>query len=84
MSFQASLKEAELRLADIRKAKKEFERRLLKPMNDNRLEMKEPERVLQYIGDKSMVNTEFSLVQRCPNFSPLGNKGEWTLGQKPA
>ncbi|XP_030281698.1 cilia- and flagella-associated protein 263 [Sparus aurata] len=54
-NYKASLKEAELRLADIRKAKKEFERRLLKPMKDNRLEMKEPERVLQYIGDKSMV-----------------------------
>lgn len=72
LSFQASLKEAELRLADIRKAKKEFERRLLKPMKENRLEVKEPERVLQYIRDKSMVNTEFSLVQRCPDFFPLG------------
>lgn len=84
MSFQASLKEAELRLVDIRKAKKEFERRLLKPMKDNRLEMKEPERVLQYIADKSMVNSKFCLGQMCPNFFPLGNKCEWTLGQKPA
>ncbi|XP_036961856.1 coiled-coil domain-containing protein 113 isoform X1 [Acanthopagrus latus] len=53
-NYKASLKEAELRLADIRKAKKEFERRLLKPMKENRLEVKEPERVLQYIRDKSM------------------------------
>ncbi|XP_022610237.1 coiled-coil domain-containing protein 113 isoform X2 [Seriola dumerili] len=51
-NYKASLKEAELRLADIRKAKKEFERRLLKPMKDNRLEMKEPEKVLQYFEDK--------------------------------
>lgn len=42
------MKEAELRLADIRKAKIEFERRLLKPI-------KEPEKVLQYIKDKSKV-----------------------------
>ncbi|XP_073327430.1 cilia- and flagella-associated protein 263 [Pagrus major] len=53
--YKASLKEAELRLAEIIKAKKEFERRLLKPTKGNRLEMKEPEKVLQYIGDKSMV-----------------------------
>ncbi|KAA8590621.1 hypothetical protein FQN60_014555 [Etheostoma spectabile] len=52
----ASLKEAEVRLAEIRKAKNEFERRLLKPMKDNRLEMKEPEKVLQYIEDKSKVS----------------------------
>ncbi|XP_022610236.1 coiled-coil domain-containing protein 113 isoform X1 [Seriola dumerili] len=54
-NYKASLKEAELRLADIRKAKKEFERRLLKPMKDNRLEMKEPEKVLQYFEDKLKV-----------------------------
>ncbi|KAF1387107.1 hypothetical protein PFLUV_G00101830 [Perca fluviatilis] len=54
-NYKASLKEAELRLAEIRKAKNEFERRLLKPMKDNRLEMKEPEKVLQYIEDKSKV-----------------------------
>lgn len=47
-----------MRLAEIRKAKKEFERRLLKPMKDNRLEMKEPEKVLQYIKDKSKVKNE--------------------------
>ncbi|XP_034734313.1 coiled-coil domain-containing protein 113 isoform X1 [Etheostoma cragini] len=52
-NYKASLKEAELRLAEIRKTKNEFERRLLKPMKDNRLEMKEPEKVLQYIEDKS-------------------------------
>ncbi|XP_070687588.1 cilia- and flagella-associated protein 263 [Pempheris klunzingeri] len=52
---KASLKEAELRLTEIRKAKNEFECRLLKPMKDNRLEMKEPERVLQYIEDKSKI-----------------------------
>ncbi|XP_018526685.2 coiled-coil domain-containing protein 113 [Lates calcarifer] len=39
-NYKASLEEAELRLAEIRKAKKEFERRLLKPMKENRLEIK--------------------------------------------
>ncbi|KAM6925922.1 cilia- and flagella-associated protein 263 [Lycodopsis pacificus] len=53
-NHKASLKEAELRLAEIQKAKK-FESKLLKPTKDNRLEMKEPEKVLQYIEDKSKV-----------------------------
>lgn len=53
--FQASLKEAELRLTEIRKAKNEFERRLVKPMKDNRLDLKEPEKVLRYIEDKLKV-----------------------------
>lgn len=54
-NYKASMKEAELRLADIRKAKSDFERRLLKPMKDNRPEIKEPEKVLQYIEDKLKV-----------------------------
>ncbi|XP_042369665.1 coiled-coil domain-containing protein 113-like, partial [Plectropomus leopardus] len=53
-NYKASLQEAEFRLAEIRKAKNEFERRFLKPMKDNRLDMKEPEKLLQYIKDKSM------------------------------
>ncbi|XP_076589100.1 cilia- and flagella-associated protein 263-like [Chaetodon auriga] len=54
-NYKVSLEEAELRLAEIRKAKSEFERRLLKPLKDNKLEGKEPEKVLQYIEDKSKV-----------------------------
>ncbi|XP_069019341.1 cilia- and flagella-associated protein 263 [Embiotoca jacksoni] len=55
-NYKTSLKEAELRLAEIRKAKNEFERRLLKPLKDNRPERrKEPEKVLQYIEDKFKV-----------------------------
>ncbi|XP_068579073.1 cilia- and flagella-associated protein 263 [Cebidichthys violaceus] len=54
-NYKASLKEAELRLAEIRKAKNKFESKLLKPPKDNRLEMKEPEKVLRYIEDKSKV-----------------------------
>ncbi|XP_058500671.1 coiled-coil domain-containing protein 113 [Solea solea] len=54
-NYTASLKESEVRLAEIRKAKKEFERRLLKPTKDNRLEIKEPEMVLKYVIDKFKV-----------------------------
>uniref|UniRef100_A0A3Q3C7Q2 Cilia- and flagella-associated protein 263 n=1 Tax=Haplochromis burtoni TaxID=8153 RepID=A0A3Q3C7Q2_HAPBU len=54
-NYKASMKEAELCLADVRKAKNDFERRLVKPTKDNTLEMKEPEKVLQYIEDKLKV-----------------------------
>lgn len=49
------MKEAELRLAEIRKAAKDFEHKIQKRMSDKRLEMKEPEKCLQYIEDKSKV-----------------------------
>lgn len=55
--LQASLKEAQQRLEEIQKAKKEFEHRLLKPKNESKLEMKEPEMVLQYIVDKLKVKS---------------------------
>ncbi|XP_029009810.1 coiled-coil domain-containing protein 113 isoform X2 [Betta splendens] len=58
-NYKASLKEAEIRLSEINKAKTEFERRL-RPMKDNRLEMKKPEKILQYIEDKS----KFSLLEK--------------------
>ncbi|MEQ2224432.1 hypothetical protein ILYODFUR_007354 [Ilyodon furcidens] len=54
-NYKSSLKEAELRLTEMKKAKKAFERRFLKPTNRSRLEMNEPEKVLQYIEDKSKV-----------------------------
>lgn len=54
--LQASLKEAELRLEEIRRAKSAFERKLDAHMKDHRLEKKEPEKVLQYVEDKSKVN----------------------------
>ncbi|XP_012715694.2 coiled-coil domain-containing protein 113 [Fundulus heteroclitus] len=52
-NYKSSLKEAELRLAEIKKAKIDFECRFFKPTKDSRLEMKEPEKVLQYVEDKS-------------------------------
>ncbi|XP_047451663.1 coiled-coil domain-containing protein 113 [Mugil cephalus] len=54
-NHKASLKEAELRLTEIKMAKNKFERKLLKPMKDDRLEMREPEKVLRYIEDKLMI-----------------------------
>ncbi|KAM7414192.1 hypothetical protein PAMA_019149 [Pampus argenteus] len=53
-NYKASLKEAELRLEDIWKAKKEFERRQFKHKNKSKMEM-EPEKVLQNIVDKLKV-----------------------------
>uniref|UniRef100_A0A8C6T7N5 Cilia- and flagella-associated protein 263 n=1 Tax=Neogobius melanostomus TaxID=47308 RepID=A0A8C6T7N5_9GOBI len=56
-----SIEEAELRQEDIRKAKNEFEYRLLKPLRENRLDLHAPEKVLQYIKDKSKINQ----IERC-------------------
>lgn len=49
------MEEADLRLAEIRKAKIDFERRMVKPMKDKRLDMMEPNKLLRYIEDKSKV-----------------------------
>ncbi|XP_063754101.1 coiled-coil domain-containing protein 113 isoform X3 [Eleginops maclovinus] len=54
-NYKASLEEAELRLADIKKAKNDFECRMVQPMKDKRLEMMEPNKLLRYIEDKSKV-----------------------------
>uniref|UniRef100_A0A8C5DKA8 Cilia- and flagella-associated protein 263 n=1 Tax=Gouania willdenowi TaxID=441366 RepID=A0A8C5DKA8_GOUWI len=55
-SYKAALNEAELRLNDIRKARSVFERKVVKPMKEHKLEMKDPERVLHYFADKLKVN----------------------------
>ncbi|XP_041852622.1 coiled-coil domain-containing protein 113 isoform X2 [Melanotaenia boesemani] len=54
-SYKASMKEAELRVAETRKAKNEFERRFLRFIKDNKQDMKEPEKMLQYVEDKFKV-----------------------------
>uniref|UniRef100_A0A673A6F6 Cilia- and flagella-associated protein 263 n=1 Tax=Sphaeramia orbicularis TaxID=375764 RepID=A0A673A6F6_9TELE len=54
-NYMTSLEEAELRLGEIKKAMNELERRLLKPLKDNRLEINDPEKMLQFIKDKSKV-----------------------------
>lgn len=51
--YESSMEEADLCLAEIRKAKNEFEQKLLRRMKEKRLEMKEPEKLLLYLKDKS-------------------------------
>ncbi|XP_007561387.1 cilia- and flagella-associated protein 263 [Poecilia formosa] len=54
-NYKSFIKEADLRSTEIKKAKKDFERRFLKPMKGSFLEVKELEKVLQHIEDKSKV-----------------------------
>ncbi|XP_075993655.1 cilia- and flagella-associated protein 263 [Genypterus blacodes] len=53
--YKASMKEAEIRLQEIGKAKKEFERKVVKPLKEKKWEIKEPDNVFRYIEDKSKV-----------------------------
>lgn len=53
--YEASMEEAELCLFETRKAKREFEEKLLRSKNEKRLERKEPEKVLLLLTDKSKV-----------------------------
>lgn len=53
--LESSMKEAELCLAEIAKAKKEFEQKLLQRANEQRLEMKGTEKLLLCITDKSKI-----------------------------
>ncbi|XP_053283969.1 coiled-coil domain-containing protein 113 [Pleuronectes platessa] len=55
-NYKASMEVSEMCLAEIRKAKKKFECRILKPMKDTSLEVKDPEKVLQCLRDKSKDN----------------------------
>ncbi|XP_054893660.1 coiled-coil domain-containing protein 113 [Poeciliopsis prolifica] len=55
-NYKSFIKEADLRSTEIKKAKKDFERRFLKSMKGSFLEVKEPEKVLQHIEDKSKVS----------------------------
>lgn len=50
--YVSAMEEAKLCLEEIRK-RKEFEQKLLRRANEKRLEMKEPEKLLLYIVDKS-------------------------------
>ncbi|XP_034079297.1 coiled-coil domain-containing protein 113 [Gymnodraco acuticeps] len=63
-NYKASMEEADLRLAEIRKAKIDFERRMVKPMKDKRLEMMEPNKLLRYIEDKSKVTQVEKLTRK--------------------
>ncbi|XP_078139398.1 cilia- and flagella-associated protein 263 isoform X2 [Centroberyx gerrardi] len=51
-NYKASLEEAEMCLAEIRRAKNEFERDIAKPLRENKGGMMGPEKVLRYLNDK--------------------------------
>lgn len=51
--YESAMEEAKVCLEEIRKAKSDFEQRLVRRMNEKRLEMKEPEKLFLYIIDKS-------------------------------
>uniref|UniRef100_A0A3Q4BUF8 Cilia- and flagella-associated protein 263 n=1 Tax=Mola mola TaxID=94237 RepID=A0A3Q4BUF8_MOLML len=59
-NYKASMKEAEFRLAELRRGRNVFKHRLQKHMKDNRVEKKEPEKVLQYVEDRSTVKITLS------------------------
>ncbi|XP_068459598.1 cilia- and flagella-associated protein 263 isoform X2 [Clinocottus analis] len=81
-NYKASLKEAELRLAEIRMAQKKFESKLLKITKENRLERKEPEKVLQYIEDKSKATQLEKLILKNQTLKAHEKKLQQQLQQK--
>ncbi|XP_043982020.1 coiled-coil domain-containing protein 113 isoform X3 [Gambusia affinis] len=54
-NYKSFIEEVDLRSTEIKKATKDFERRFLKPLKGRFLIVKEPEKVLQHIEDKSKV-----------------------------
>ncbi|XP_075898945.1 cilia- and flagella-associated protein 263 isoform X1 [Nelusetta ayraudi] len=79
---KASLKEAELRLEEIRRAKNAFERKLHAHTKDHRLEKKEPEKLLQYVEDKSKATQAEKLHLKNQALKVLEKKLEQQLQQK--
>ncbi|KAJ0029748.1 hypothetical protein NQD34_004745, partial [Periophthalmus magnuspinnatus] len=57
------MKEADVRSEEVKKTRAEFERRLVKPLKEKRLDLHEPEKVLQYIKDKSKV--KMNQMEKC-------------------
>uniref|UniRef100_A0A667XYP1 Cilia- and flagella-associated protein 263 n=1 Tax=Myripristis murdjan TaxID=586833 RepID=A0A667XYP1_9TELE len=51
-NYKATLEEAEIRLAEIRRAKCDFERDVVKPLREKKADMMGPEKVLRYIENK--------------------------------
>ncbi|KAK5928363.1 hypothetical protein CgunFtcFv8_013431 [Champsocephalus gunnari] len=81
-NYKASMEEADLRLAEIRKAKIDFERRMVKPMKDKRLEMMEPNKLLRYIEDKSKVTQVEKLTRKNHALKVYEKKLQQQLQQK--
>lgn len=80
--YESSMEEADLCLAEIRKAKGEFERKLLGRREAKRLEMKEPEKLLLYITDKSKSKKTEMLLIKNRVLKGLKNKLQLDFQQK--
>ncbi|XP_056910705.1 coiled-coil domain-containing protein 113-like [Takifugu flavidus] len=80
--YVSALEEAKLCLEEIRKGKKEFEQKLLRRANEKRLEMKEPEKLLLYIVDKSKTTKIEMLSIKNSVLKGLKNKLKHDFQQK--
>ncbi|XP_029704508.1 coiled-coil domain-containing protein 113-like [Takifugu rubripes] len=80
--YVSTLEEAKLCLEEIRKGKKEFEQKLLRRANEKRLEMKEPEKLLLYIVDKSKTTKIEMLSIKNSVLKGLKNKLKHDFQQK--
>lgn len=80
--YQSAMEEAKLCLEDIRKAKSDFEQKLLRRMNEKRLEMKEPEKLFLYITDKSKATKAEILSIKNSGLKGLKNKLKHDFQQK--
>ncbi|CAG02730.1 unnamed protein product [Tetraodon nigroviridis] len=81
-AYESSMEEANLRLAEIRKAKNEFEQKLLRRAREKRLEAKEPEKLLLYLQDKSKITRIEMLVIKNSVLKGLKNKLKNDFQQK--
>lgn len=80
--YESSMEEADLSLAEIRKAKNEFEQKLLRRMKEKRLEVKEPEKLLLYLKDKSKTTKIEMLSIKNSVLKGLTNKLKHDFQQK--
>lgn len=80
--YLSAMEEAKLCLEEIRKGKKEFEQKLLRRTNEKRLEMKEPEKLLLYIVDKSKTTKMEMLSIKNGVLKGLKNKLKHDFQQK--
>lgn len=80
--YESSMDEADLCLAEIRKAKNEFEQKLLRRTKEKRLEMKEPEKLLLYLKDKSKTMKIEMLIIKNSVLKGLKNKLKHEFQQK--
>lgn len=80
--YESSMEEADFSLAEIRKAKNEFEQKLFRRMKEKRLEMKEPEKLLLYLKDKSKTTKIEMLFIKNSVLKGLKNKLKHDFQQK--